>query len=129
MPFTTPLKLQFLDDRSEFPWITLAPLVYECDLTGETYTVPKHFRTDGASVPKALAAIPVAGQGLVIRYLGNGVFHGFKQGVLHDFLRRGPTPPVPAHLAHKIFRNALHEAAYPPDLCEMYYSAVKLFNS
>lgn len=129
MPFITPLQLQFLDDRSEFPWITIAHLVYECDLTGETYTVPKHFRTDGASVPEAIAAIPIVGQSLFMRYFGHGVFHGFKQGVLHDYLRRGPNPPVPAHLAHKIFRHALYEDGYPADLCETYYKAVITFNS
>lgn len=85
MPFTTPLQVQFLDDRSEFPFITISPLVYECELTGETYTVPKHFRTDGASVPEALAAVPVVGQSLFLRYFGRGVFHGFKQGVVHDY--------------------------------------------
>lgn len=129
MPFTTPLQVQFLDDRSEFPFITISPLVYECELTGETYTVPKHFRTDGASVPEALAAVPVVGQSLFLRYFGRGVFHGFKQGVVHDYLRRGPNPPVPAAVAHKIFRAALYEAGYPPDLCENYYMAVKAFNS
>jgi hypothetical protein len=127
--FLTPLQIQFLDDRSAFPWITLAPLEYECELTGETYTVPKHFRTDGASVPMALAALPVVGAALAMRYFGSGVWHGFKQGVLHDFLRRGDNPPVPAQVAHRIFRAALYEAGYPPDLCESYYSALVAFNS
>jgi hypothetical protein len=130
MPFVTPLVVQFLDDRSEFPWITVEPLVYECELTGETYTVPKHFRTDGSSIPEAIALIPVVGQALFLRYFGpGGVFHGFKQGVLHDYLRRGDNPPVPAAHAHRIFRAALYEAGYPPDLCETYYQAVVTFNS
>ena len=129
MPFTTPLLLQFLDDRSVFPFITTAPLVYECELTGETYTVPKHFRTDGASVPEALAALPVVGPALMMRYFGNGVFHGFRQGVVHDYLRRGDNPPVPAAVAHRVFRAALYEAGYPPDLCEAFYAAVVAFNS
>ena len=75
--FLTPLDVRFLDDRSQFPFITLEPLVYECELTGETYTVPKHFRTDGASVPEAIAALPLVGQALFLRYFGHGVFHGF----------------------------------------------------
>ncbi len=121
-----------LDDRSKFPWITLSPLVYESELTGETYTVPKHFRTDGASVPSAIAAIPIIGQALFIRYFGKGVYLGFKQGVLHDYLRRpdkdGNTP-VPAHIAHKVFREALTQAGYPDDLVNNYYAAVSTFNS
>jgi len=129
MPFQTMLDVRFLDDRSIFPWITLSELVYECPLTGETYVVPRHFRTDGASIPAAIAAVPFVGQALFLRYFGRGVFQGFKQGVLHDYLRRGPNPPVPAHVAHKIFRAALDEAGYPPDLVANYHAAVVAFNS
>lgn len=129
MPFTTPLQVLFLDDRSEFPWLTLAPLVYESELTGEVYEVPRHFRTDGASVPMALSAVPIVGPALANRFFGRGVWHGFKQGVLHDYLRRGDHPPVPAAVAHRVFREALYEAGYPPDLCETYYAAVVAFNS
>lgn len=131
MPFTTPLSVLLLNDREKYPWITLSPLVYESSLTGETYTVPKHFRTDGASIPKAIIAIPIIGQALALRYMGEGIWQGFKQGVLHDYLRRkdkdGNTP-VPAYTAHRVFREALYEAGYPVDLCETYYSAVGSFN-
>lgn len=130
--FLTDLDLRFLDDRSKYPFITLSELVYKSEMTGETYVVPKHFRTDGASIPEAISLIPGLGQALFLRYFGNGVFHGFRQGVLHDHLRRkdksGKTP-VPAVLAHRIFREALYEAGYPPDLCETYYAAVLRFNS
>lgn len=129
MPFNTQLEVVLLDDRSVFPWILTAPLEYECPLTGEVYTVPKHFRTDGASVPAAIVALPIIGPTLLLRFFGKGVFLGFKQGVLHDYLRRGDNPPVPAHVAHKIFRGALQEAGYPEDLCNAYYAAVKAFNS
>lgn len=120
-----------LDDRSEFPWITLEPLEYESELTGEIYTVPAHFRTDGASVPMAVGLLPGIGPALLARFFGQGVWQGFKQGVLHDYLRRkkdGVTL-VPAAVAHRIFREALYEAGYPPDLCETYYNAVVIFNS
>lgn len=127
--FENQLDVRLLNDRSIFPWLTLAPLVYECELTGETYTVPKYFRTDGASLPAALVAVPLLGPALFLRYFGGGVFQGFKQGVLHDWLRRGPNPPVPAAVAHRIFREALYAAGYPPDLCETYYAAVVAFNS
>lgn len=125
MPFITPLEVMLLNDRAVFPWITLEPLVYMSSLTGETYTVPRHFRTDGASIPKALMVVSP----LAMRYFGEGVWQGFKQGVLHDFLRRGPNPPVPADVAHAVFREALYEAGYPDDLCESYYAAVVAFNS
>lgn len=131
MPFITPLTVMLLNDREQFPWITLSPLVYESPLTGETYEVPKHFRTDGASIPKALIAIPIIGQALALRYFGEGVWQGFKAGVLHDYLRRkrkDGTRPVPANVAHKVFREALYEMGYPADLVENYYKAVTLFN-
>jgi len=136
------LHVQLLNDREQFPWLTTKPLAWRHPDTGEVYTVPIYFRTDGASIPIALAALPIIGQALVMRYFGQGVFKGFKQGVLHDYLRRHRAiydaagnivghgePPVPALVAHGIFRIALEEAGYPDDLVENYYSAVKAFNS
>lgn len=133
MPFITPLDMRLFNPRAKHPFMLLDELVYECPLTGETYTVNKYFRTDLASIPIRLAAIPIIGPALVIRYFGNGVFLGAHEGALHDRLRRpdkdGNTI-VPAHLAHKIFRTALYDR-YPdmPDLCENYYAAVVAFNS
>jgi len=130
--FLTPLEAMLLDDRTMFPWITLEPLVYESPLTGETYTVPRNFRTDGSSVPAAIIAIPVIGQALALRYFGRGVWLGFKAGVLHDYLRRADLyggTPVPARIAHMVFREALYACGYPEDLCETYYQAVVSFNS
>ena len=131
MPFLTPLQVQLLDDRSVFPWITLAPLEYESK-DGTIYTVPRHFRTDFASVPKALMAIPIVGQALAMRFFGNGTWLGVKPAVLHDWARRkrpDGTLPMPAADAHKLFKEALEEAGYPDDLVENYYEAVRRFNS
>jgi hypothetical protein len=125
--FTSTLDVRLLNDRTPFPWMTLEPLEYYSELTGETYTVPKYFRTDGASVPAAIVALPLVGPALFLRFFGQGVFQGFKQGVLHDWLRR--TNVVPAAIAHRILREALYAANYPPDLCENYYAAVVAFNS
>jgi len=36
---------------------------------------------------------------------------------------------VHPEVAHSIFRKALIEAGYPPDLVENYYAAVRAFNS
>lgn len=131
MPFLSPLKMQLLNDRSQFPWLTLEKLVYESALTGGIYEVPRYFRTDGASVPKALISLPGVGPALFMRFFGKGVWQGFREGVLHDFLRRkrDGVRPVPASVAHLVFREALTEAGYPPELIAMYYRAVKIFNS
>lgn len=141
MPFLDDLHLQFLDDRSEFPFITTRPRSWQDPETGEIHTIPAHFRTDGASIPIALAALPVVGPALVLRYFGKGVFLGFGEGVLHDYLRRKPArwegdrvvgygePPVAAAVAHEKFRRALVEGGYPDDLVANYYEAVRAFNS
>lgn len=131
MPFLTDLKLMFLNDREKYPWLTLEPLEYESPLTGQTYVVPKYFRTDGASIPNALIALPIIGNALVLRFMGQGVWQGFKQGVLHDYLRRerGGNLPVTASVAHAVFREALQDANYPSDIVENYYAAVVKFNS
>ena len=136
------LDVRLLNDRERFPWLTLKPLAWFDPETGLTFTVPKYFRTDGASIPIALAALPVIGQSLVIRFFGEGIWQGFKEGVLHDRLRRkraildnlgevvGYEPPiVPAEVAHRIFREALAAGRYPDDLIESYYQAVRTFNS
>lgn len=134
MPFLYPndqVKVQLLNDREEFPWLTLDTLSYQDPLSGEVYTVPKYFRTDGASVPKALVCVPIVGPALFQRFFGEGVWKGFREGVLHDYLRRKRNGilPVKAEVAHRIFRQALEEAGYPYDLVESYYSAVVKFNS
>lgn len=130
MPFHTPLKVMLLSDRTQFPWILTAPLVYESEVLGDTVWVPEHFRTDGSSVPRALILMAPP---LAMRFMGQGVWQGFKQGVLHDYLRRPDKttgkPPVPAKVAHLVFKEALTEAGYPDDLVSAYYQAVKVFNS
>lgn len=124
--FLSALDVRLLNDRAPMPWQLIAPLEYADPLTGETYTVPKWFRTDGASLPAALVALPVIGQLLFLRYFGQGVFQGFREGVLHDYLLRSGI--VPRRLAHRMFRTALYEAGYPPDLVETYYAAVVAAN-
>ncbi len=130
MAFETALKVMLLNDRHSHPWITIAPLVYESALTGETYWVPENFRTDGASIPRALILMASP---LAMRFMGAGVWQGFKQGVLHDWLRRPDKatgkPPVSAKVAHLIFKEALTDAGYSDDLVSAYYTAVTLFNS
>ena len=123
------LHVQLLNDRNVFPWITTRELAWFDPVTGKTFIVPKYFRTDGASIPMALSLVPIVGAALCMRFFGKGIWQGFKQGVLHDCLRRGPNPPVPADVAHRIFRDALIEAGYPDDLVENYYAAVASFNS
>lgn len=131
MPFITPynnVKVQLLNDREKYPFLTLEVLVYEYPPTGERFEVKKYFRTDGASIPKLLIATPIIGPALFQQFFGQGVWQGFQEGVLHDWLRTEPFP-VEAAKAHEIFRYALEERGYSETLVTAYYNAVKLFNS
>jgi hypothetical protein len=125
MPFLSPhanFHGMLLNDRHEFPWISLRPLEYEDPITGRLFVVPINFRTDGSSVPKALMMLPP----LAMSIFGGGVWLGFREGVLHDYLLRfGIVPPA---VAHRIFRTALYEAGYDPAMCEIYYAAVCMAN-
>jgi hypothetical protein len=131
MPFITPLKLQLLNESSEFPWILLEDYSWQDPDTDEVFTAPKHFRTDGASVPIAIAAIPVIGQALVMKMFATGMFKAFKPGVIHDWARREKdgTRPMPAADAHLLLKRIMEEQGYPEDIVEAYYKAVVTFNS
>lgn len=89
---------------------------------GEVFEVPKHFRTDGASVPKALMLLPGVGTVLFQKYFSNGVWMGFQEGVLHDWA----VDNMPPNDAHKLFKEALTDSSYPDDLIAIYYNAVRV---
>lgn len=135
MSFVSPwanLYLMLLNDRHKLPWILTEKLVYESPLTGEEYTIPRHFRTDLVSMPKMLAALPGIGGFAVLKFFGTGVWMGSREAVLHDWLRRADKHgnlPVPPIVAHRVFREALYAADYDPEMIELYYSAVVVFNS
>lgn len=130
MPFVSPYnnaRVMLLNDRATKPWIMLEHLEFESETTGETYVVPRHFRHDGASIPAAIILLPIIGPLLFLRFFGRGLFLGFREGALHDWLRQ--QPDILPKVAHLIFREALYAAGYPADLCESYYAAVVAFNS
>lgn len=132
MPFLDPPFFELVDDRSDKPWKTTSSRRWQDPLTGEVHTIPSEFRTDGSSVPKLLMMVPLIGRFLALRFMGKGLWLGFGEGVLHDYLRRPDfdgLPPVPAAEAHLKFKRALEEAGYPYDMVENYYAAVKRFNS
>lgn len=136
MAFTPPwsnLYLMLLNDRHKLPWITTEKMLYESPLTGEEYEIPRHFRTDLVTMPKMVAALPGVGSFVLMQFFGKGVWLGAREAVLHDWLRRvnprTKAPPVPAFLAHRIFREALYSADYNPEMIELYYKAVVVFNS
>lgn len=135
MAFVSPwanLHLMLVSDRHKLPWILTEKLIYESPLTGDEYVIPRHFRTNLVSMPKMLAALPGIGGFTVLKFMGEGVWMGAREAVLHDWLRakdRSGSYPVPAIVAHRVFREALHHADYDPEMVELYYLAVTTFNS
>lgn len=135
MAFVSPwanLHVMLVSDRHRLPWILTEKLVYESPLTGDEYEIPRHFRTNLVSMPKMLAALPGIGGFAVLKFMGEGVWMGAREAVLHDWLRtrnRSGDLPVPAMVAHRVFREALYGANYAPDMIELYYAAVVNFNS
>lgn len=134
MAFVSPwanLHMMLISDRHKLPWILTEKLLYESPLTGEIYEIPRHFRTNLVSMPKMLAALPGIGGFTVLKFMGEGIWMGAREAVLHDWLR---TPnkqgelPVPPMVAHRIFREALYNADYNPEMIELYYQAVVTFN-
>lgn len=134
MSFVSPfanLQVMLLSDRHHLPWILTEPLMYHYPVTGEVFEIPRNFRTNLVSMPRALLAIPVLGNIAFMEFFGEGMWLGARESVLHDWLR---TPvngvyPVEADEAHDIFKYALEEAGYQQRMIDTYYNAVKLFNS
>ncbi|MBC7302142.1 MAG: DUF1353 domain-containing protein [Nocardia sp.] len=91
-------------------WRLTEPLTYQGAV--ETFTVPAGFRTDFASVPRALVW-------LIPRY---GAYT--KAAILHDYLRR--TGEVGPADADGIFRRSLHEAGVSVPRRWMMWTAVRL---
>lgn len=128
MPFLTDLELRLISDRSPFPWMTTQSLKWQHPDTGQIFESPKYFRTDGASIPFAVACIPVLGPLLVSQYFGAGLWLGFREGVLHDFITKGPVPMVGKHEAVEIFRIALTESGYTAQMIDAYCQGLTLYN-
>lgn len=62
--FLTPLCVVEVDDISDEGrgmWRLTGPLIYRSNLTGDTYVVPRGFKTDFASVPRVPIAFLLCG--------------------------------------------------------------------
>ena len=78
MPFTTPLKVELIDDlanNGQGEWALLEPLIY-VDNKGYQHVVPSGFTTDFASVPRAPGVYAVFGN------------RAHRPAVLHDYYCR-----------------------------------------
>lgn len=72
--FLTKLVIESSEGLYDNKWVIIEPLIYQSDLTNTTFTVPRGFPTDLASVPR----LPV------VYYLFGGIAN--EAAALHDFL-------------------------------------------
>jgi hypothetical protein len=79
--FIGELDVRLVDDDEDAIWGLLAPLSFQSDITGKTYTAATGFTTDFMSVPRF--------PGLYEK-LGN---RGRKSGVIHDWLYKNQVEP------------------------------------
>jgi hypothetical protein len=114
--FLTPLEVRELEDTSadgRGTWQLLAPLVYQSEMAGRTFTVPAGFVTDYASVPR----VP-----LVFLLFGDC---GHPAAVLHD--HRYSMHDVTRETADLLFHEALLATDVPTWRAALMYAAVREF--
>lgn len=91
--FLTELEVENASDRDDGDWRLVAPLVYQSDVAGQTFTVPAGFTSNFASVPR---------WPIVYWFCGNT---SSEAAVVHDFLYSFPHP-VPRPMADAVLREA-----------------------
>ena len=112
MAFLTPLRLEWIGVRvGRDRWCLLAPLRYRAE-SGDVYTVPDGYETDGESRPPL--TMPLSGPPCT------------RSGVLHDWL--GDRIGVPVEQAHALYREALLSEGLDPVWAEQRFAAVSYWD-
>jgi len=113
MPFTSPLRVELVDDTAnegQGDWKLLAPLKYTTN-EGVKYVVPAGMVSDFASVPRRPLAYLLTG----------GTAH--RAAVLHDWLIRDKV--VPREQADDLFLEAMESVGVPNWRAMLMYQAVR----
>ncbi|WP_250538840.1 MULTISPECIES: DUF1353 domain-containing protein [unclassified Caballeronia] len=92
VPPNDALDLRTADNSDDGKWILCAPLVYQSDVAGQTFTVPAGFQTDLASVPRLPLVFLLAGDS------------ARKASVVHDWLYT--MHPVTRDVADAVLKEA-----------------------
>lgn len=111
--FVTRLILGAADEQDDGKWIVMQDLVYESDVAGMTFTVPKGMSTDLASVPR-----------LPIVFLLTGDSSA-SAAVVHDFAYS--TKPVPRRIADAVLREASKVTGVPAWRRWLMWAGVRAF--
>ncbi len=111
--FLTRLAMQAADNKDDGEWQLTAPLVYQSDVAGQTFTVPAGFPTDLASVPR-----------LTIVFLLTGDSSA-EAAVVHDMLYTNK--PVPRRVADAVLREASAVTGVPAWRRWLMWAGVRAF--
>jgi len=91
--FLSELQVENATPRDDGTWRLTAPLVYQSDVAGQTFTVPPGFVTNFASVPRLIVAYALFGN------------TSNEAATVHDFLYSKPAK-VPRDVADAVFKEA-----------------------
>jgi hypothetical protein len=97
--FLTNLQLATADNTDDGKWVLTAPLIYQSDVAGRTFVVPKGFQTDLASVPR-----------LPVIFLLTGDTSS-QAAAVHDYLYS--SHEVPRAMADAVLREASEVIGVP----------------
>ncbi len=97
--FLTKLQMAAADNTDDGKWVLTAPLIYQSDVAGRTFVVPRGFQTDLASVPR-----------LPVIYLLTGDTAS-QAAALHDHLYS--SHEVPRAMADAVLREASEVIGVP----------------
>lgn len=111
--FVTRLQMQAADNKDDGLWQLTAPFVYQSDVAKMTFTVPKDFQTDLASVPR-----------LPIVYLLTGG-RASEAAVIHDYAYTFKM--VPRRIADAVLREASAVSGVKPFYRWLMWAGVRAF--
>jgi hypothetical protein len=112
--FLTELEVEPATSLDDGNWRLIAPLVYQSDVAGLTFTVPVGFVTNYASVPRVFLAYELFGNTANVA------------AVVHDFAYTAPSP-IARSVADAVFREAAILTGVPQWKADAMYEGVRLF--
>ena len=111
--FLTELQVKPATGKDDGQWELLADLIYQSDVAGMTFTVPKGFVTNFASVPRIPIIYELAGD------------TSSEAATVHDFLYS--THPVSRAMADAVLREASNVTAVPGWRRQIMWAGVRVF--
>ncbi|WP_283149033.1 DUF1353 domain-containing protein [Silvimonas soli] len=113
--FLTKLEIANATDKDDGQWVLIAPLVYQSDVAGQTFTVPAGFHTDLASVPRLPVVFLLTGD------------TSREAAALHDYLYT--EHPVPRAIADAVLREASAVTGVPAWRRWLMWAGVRLWGA